>query len=246
MAAKKLPWFRVYTDITNDPKIRRIARVTEQSKAAITGTWIILLGLASESEPRGTLLIADGLRYELADLVDLTGLEAESLEPIIKEFVNADMLEESPQGPWIVKNWDSRQFASDTSRERVRRYREKQNEGSDPDQDPAPQSEKIEGPITEYISVYEKVTGEKATPWPAAYKMVEEFKAAGVTPAIYGEALEGLKAKGYNVTNMLSAKNWALGSKNQTKKTGPKSSLENFRDMYRQSRLKETEVIKNV
>lgn len=229
MAAKTMPWFRLYAEITGDPKIRRIARITTWTKASVLGFWVTLLALASEGTPRGALTISEGINYETEDLADITGLEPEEITRIIQELITADMLTIGETGAWEITNWDSRQFASDNSTERVRKYRSKNPEKQDPET-PIPQ-----GAILEYMKVYEKETGEIAALWPETHKMVEEFQAAGITPALYGNAIKGLKAKGYSVTSMTSPKNWAMSEiKNNKEKQGP--SLEKFRTLYREQR----------
>ncbi|HEY66248.1 MAG TPA: hypothetical protein G4O02_16980 [Caldilineae bacterium] len=115
-------WFRFYNETYRDPKIRRLAREMSCSIAEAVGVWAILLSLASESERRGALMLNSDIPLDLSDLEDATGA------PNIKEWLECmqrlGMLTYD-NDTWYITNWDKRQFESDSSRERVRRYREK-------------------------------------------------------------------------------------------------------------------------
>jgi len=129
MAGNGLPWFRVYSEILDDKKIKRIVRSTEFSKAMVIGTWICLLALASESNERGRLTISEDMPYKLEDLADETGLEMVILQQLLKEFVKMGMIVTGGiDQAYEINNWNKRQFKSDGSSERVREHRAKQNE----------------------------------------------------------------------------------------------------------------------
>lgn len=262
---KTLPWFRLYSEILDDRKIKRICRTTTLSKAMVLGTWVILLAIASESANRGRLEITKGTPLNLQDLAEETGLDETTLKAILDLMNDLEMIQET-SGTYEITNWESRQFLSDSSTERVRKHRERtkqedetlqkryRNEsGTPPDTDTdtetesdteielisAAQSEKSpqnqEGSIyagsvpaigttgdelDEYIQVYETAMGERVLPYPGLVLLVNEMKKEGVTPEIYRNALLGLKANGYTVSNMMSAKKWAI--KDAREKANPK------------------------
>jgi DnaD/phage-associated family protein len=125
--ATKLPWFRLYTEILDDKKIKRVCRVTNECKALVVGVWVILLALANDSDERGKLLVSEGNAYTLADLTDETGIQSEVFIDIVNEFKKLGMLEQIDETLQII-NWDSRQYKSDDSKQRVNKYRDKQKE----------------------------------------------------------------------------------------------------------------------
>ena len=116
-----LPWFRLYTEILHDPKLRRVNPDTRW-------VWIGLLCLASDSPERGQLLICDGIALTVADLASAIGVESSLVESAIITFTQLRMLEQEEDGTYRITNWDSRQFKSDNSTERVQRFRERQRE----------------------------------------------------------------------------------------------------------------------
>ena len=123
MAANSMPWFRVYSELLDDKKIKRVMRSTGECKALIVGVWICLLSLANDSDERGHLSISQNIPYTINDLVDETGLTADILQNIIDEFIALDMLEICDE-TLVISNWNDRQFKSDNSTERCRKLRE--------------------------------------------------------------------------------------------------------------------------
>lgn len=123
---KKLPWFRMYSDVLTDRKISKICKNTGHSKALVIGLWTCLLSLASESPTRGTLLLSDDIPYTYEDLEDETGLPTETIAQLLEEYRSFGMV--SGTGIMKISKWDQRQYKSDTSTERVKAYRERQNE----------------------------------------------------------------------------------------------------------------------
>lgn len=126
--ASKLPWFRLYTEILDDKKIKRVCRVTGECKALVIGVWVILLALANDSDESGRLFISEGTPYALSDLSDETGLAVETLESIMNEFAKLGMLELCEDETLQISKWNSRQYKSDNSKTRVDKFRESQKQ----------------------------------------------------------------------------------------------------------------------
>lgn len=120
----KMPWFRLYSELLNDKKIDRICREYGYSNALVVGIWVTLLSLANESDDRGKLLISAEIPYDMDDFISITKVDRETLVNIIRGFIQFSMLSKDEGGPYIIKNWDSRQFKSDCSSDRVRKHRE--------------------------------------------------------------------------------------------------------------------------
>lgn len=118
------PWFRMYSEVLHDKKLARVSFKTRQPKALVLGLWVTVLSLANDSPERGRLLISDGIPLTIDEVLFEAGLnEGDSV--IIDEFIQANMLTIN-DGVITVNHWPDRQFASDHSRERVQRYRERQ------------------------------------------------------------------------------------------------------------------------
>jgi DnaD/phage-associated family protein len=124
-----MPWFRVYSEILDDRKIKRICKKTGHSKALVIGVWIGLLALANDSPDRGTLSISEDMPVTQEDLEDELGLPGEIINQLMDEFVSMGMV--NGKATLKIANWERRQFKSDNSTERVREYREKRSTPED-------------------------------------------------------------------------------------------------------------------
>ena len=120
-------WFRFYSETLRDRKLERIARVTGHPKALLMGVWVTLLALANDSPERGILLLTDDIPLAFDDLCLETGTEPETLTPIVDRFLAMEMLS-FEDGIYFITNWSKRQFKSDSSVERVQRYRARKAE----------------------------------------------------------------------------------------------------------------------
>ncbi len=114
-----MPWFRMYTEIKDDPKLQRL-------DFSARWLWVVVLCIAAGSPARGRLLIAAGVPYTLSEIAR----EADLPEPDAREYLEqmASMRMVGWNGDTLcVLNWDKRQFQSDTSTDRVKRHRRRQN-----------------------------------------------------------------------------------------------------------------------
>lgn len=93
----------------------------------MVGVWTELLCLANESHERGRLYLAPDLPYDAADIAGELGMEEETLSELLSYFLKLGMISYD-DGVYSITNWDSRQFASDDSTERVRRHRERKRQ----------------------------------------------------------------------------------------------------------------------
>lgn len=121
-----LPWIRLYTEMLNDPKLKRLT-------AAEKWIWVGLLLMGGASCERGTLLICEGVPYTTQDLMsqlDLDINETDILEPALNKFQQLRMIETDPDGTIYILNFDKRQYDKPSNRpeavnERVKRHRNK-------------------------------------------------------------------------------------------------------------------------
>ena len=99
------PWFRLYSEFATDPKVQTMSEAMQRR--------LIMVMCLRCSNELGTLHETDmafHMRITEAELAETKALF------ISKNFVTST---------WRLKNWDKRQFASDSSTARVRKHREK-------------------------------------------------------------------------------------------------------------------------
>ena len=101
-------WFRFYAEALNDPKVQRLPGETFKG-------WVNLLCLAKAHDGilPDTPDIAFGLRKSQAEV-----------EALLQALDDAGLIEQTTAG-LSPHNWDSRQYVSDNSTERVKRFRER-------------------------------------------------------------------------------------------------------------------------
>jgi hypothetical protein len=113
-------WFRFYDDAVNDPKVQRLSG--EKFKA-----WVNLLCLASKN---------DGRLPPLTDISYTLRLSEDKVSALLNEFCAAGLIDpvEVNGAPMSYEphNWSGRQFKSDVSTERVKRFRNGQRNVSSP------------------------------------------------------------------------------------------------------------------
>ena len=102
-------WFRMYDDVINDPKVMKLPEATR---------WHWVAVLCAASKHGGKVPAA----AELAFLLRMTDQRAASL---VAELLRAGLLDKV-DGGFVPHNWEGRQYKSDGSTERVKRFRERQ------------------------------------------------------------------------------------------------------------------------
>lgn len=116
-----MPWFRFYSEALTDRKIKRVCQRTGVPKALVLGVWAVFLSLANESPERGKLMFSEGMWLTEEEVLAETGLDIVTFNKIVREFHALNMI--SFTAGYEIVNWDNRQFDSDNSTARVRRYR---------------------------------------------------------------------------------------------------------------------------
>lgn len=119
------PWFRAYSEMLHDPKIRRMS-------PAQRWVWVGLLCLASDSEERGTLELAPGVAYDLDDFEGALGVDAETVETCLAMAAKLGMIRYDGT-KLIIVNWDKRQYDNpsdvpEATRARQRKHRQAQRD----------------------------------------------------------------------------------------------------------------------
>lgn len=101
-------WLRLYDDTINDPKILKLPE-------AMRWHWIAMLCVASKND--GTLPALDDVAIQLR-------VTAAKATEIIATLVKAQLIDKTETG-FAPHNWSGRQYKSDVSNDRVKRYRDK-------------------------------------------------------------------------------------------------------------------------
>lgn len=101
-------WFRFYTEALNDPKVQELA-------PDVFKAWVNMLCVASESG--GALPPIDKISFHLR-------CDIETANTFHKTLVEAGLVDVGSKGSRIHA-WDKRQYKSDTSTERVKRFRKR-------------------------------------------------------------------------------------------------------------------------
>lgn len=113
-----MDWFRMYAEFATDPKVQMMPEAMQRR-------LVMLLclqcgnGIETFHETERESSIAFALRISEAELAATKELFMR------KEFINSD---------WTLRNWDKRQYASDSSTARVRKHREKSKKAGETDE----------------------------------------------------------------------------------------------------------------
>lgn len=117
-------WFRMYAEVLDDPKVQRLSG--EEFKG-----WVNILCLTAKCD--GALPPVDDIGFALR-------LDAKKAEKMVSRLISVGLLVETETGLKPHK-WDSRQYKSDVSTDRVKRFRERSKK--------RPETETETGPDTE-------------------------------------------------------------------------------------------------
>ncbi len=121
-----MPWFRYYNESANDDKIEFISQETGWEYVKVLGAWSILECKASASPRRGSLYVTFQERFSETQISKILRFTETDTKKIMFWFTKLEMLEIDEDGGYHLKNWEKRQFESDTSTDRVKKHREKQ------------------------------------------------------------------------------------------------------------------------
>ena len=103
-----MQWFRLYNDIVDNHKIRMLA---------FEDRWHFIAIMACHSQELG-----GGDEFFVRSLAIKLGVQVRELEEIQRRLMDVNLIDAN----WIPIGWDDRQFLSDNSHARVKKYREKQ------------------------------------------------------------------------------------------------------------------------
>ena len=95
----RAPWFRFYSEVLHDPKIQRLP-------IALRWSWVNVLCLANEQEPRGQLPQLKDVAYSLR-------VSEAKARAMLSSLKDAGLLDADGAGRLWPHNWSARQYASD-------------------------------------------------------------------------------------------------------------------------------------
>lgn len=120
--SKTMPWFRVYTEMVDDEKLRLLA---------FEDRWhfVALLCL------KGQGLLDEGGPLLMRKVAVKLGLSVREVEEVVRRLAEVELIDKTTLQPLA---WDARQMKSDSSAERVKAFRERkkhagQNGGKTPE-----------------------------------------------------------------------------------------------------------------
>lgn len=120
-------WLRLYDDTINDPKILKLPEVMRWH-------WIAMLCVASKN---------DGILPPLEDIAIQLRMTAAKAMEIITALVKATLLDKTETG-FAPHNWNGRQYKSDVSTDRVKRFRNGKRNVSSTVSETPPEAEQIQ------------------------------------------------------------------------------------------------------
>lgn len=109
--AFEMKWFRFYSEFIDDPKI---AMMSDSDQLL----WVKALCLANDEKQRGCILLSD------EEICWKLRISIEQWKHAIDKFRAKGMIDHI-DGGYKIKNWDKRQFESDSSAKRVAKHRAK-------------------------------------------------------------------------------------------------------------------------
>lgn len=107
-------WYRAYVGTATDPKIGGLALRANTSRSVVIAAWHIILESAADANAGGETGIDE---FAIAAAL---GEPLEVVERIMAAFALADMFKDGK-----VKAWARRQYESDTSSDRTKKWRER-------------------------------------------------------------------------------------------------------------------------
>lgn len=164
-------WFRLYDEVVDDPKVQLLPD-------RLFKAWINFMCIASKNDPRGTLPRIEDIAYRLH-------LPVSKATSLLNELIQAGLFD-CDQGKHRSHNWDSRQFQSDVSTERVKRFRERSRNVTDNVPETADETDQIQIQNTDTES-------ETDTDTEGAVKYAPDFETFWAVSTKRGSKLEAFK-----------------------------------------------------
>lgn len=134
-------WFRFYDDAINDPKILKLPEASRWH-------WTALLCIASKN---------DGVLPALDDIALMLRVKPAAAAAIIAQMKSAGLLD-LQDGKYSPHNWNGRQYKSDVSTDRVKRFRKRERNVSETPPDTEADTEQKEDRIVDARATGSRLT----------------------------------------------------------------------------------------
>lgn len=123
-----MQWCRLYSEVVDDDKLSWVADQAQTRRVVVLGIWAGLLAIANRSDPRGCIALSACVSYTPTMLAHKLDCDPAELQRILDAMVKIGLLEEMGDGfPYVVVNFNKRNYESDDSAPRVKRHREKES-----------------------------------------------------------------------------------------------------------------------
>lgn len=159
-------WWRAHASALDDPKVQRLPGETFKA-------WFNLLCIAC---------LRDGVLPPLSDIAFALRRSEAATTKLLEDLQGAGLIDQTEAG-LMPHNWNGRQYKSDVSNERVKRYRERQRNGEvtadvtlqkRPQRTETDTETESEEEIIRAFALFNDAT--KRTNWPAAQKLDDRRK----------------------------------------------------------------------
>jgi hypothetical protein len=124
-----MQWFRFYNEALDDPKIQKLDGETFKA-------WINLLCLCARN---------DGLPHSVNDIAFALRLDFHGCSTVLSRLADGGLLDRLNGGAngmhYGVHGWDKRQYKSDTSTDRVKRFRQRSSNATETVIETAPETD---------------------------------------------------------------------------------------------------------
>jgi hypothetical protein len=124
-------WCRLYNETPEDKKMARIARVVNVQRVVVLGVWTGLLAIANGSPVRGSLMLTEDMPYLPDELADMIGIDLAQFNSIVKAMLDIGMVLWD-EDCLVIDKFTTRNPESDSSTERVRRFRARKAADEEP------------------------------------------------------------------------------------------------------------------
>jgi hypothetical protein len=116
-------WFRLYDQMAYDRKLQRIARELNRPYPYVVGAWTLILCIANDSPVTGKLMLTVTEPVRHGDVTVTLQCDECDVTLLFNAFIEKQLLA-LEDGIYSVVNWNKRQFKTDTSATRTRKWRD--------------------------------------------------------------------------------------------------------------------------
>lgn len=204
-------WFRFYSEVLDDPKVQRLDGETFKM-------WVNILCLTAKN---------DGHLPPVADMAFALRIAPNACETVVERLLNGGLIDRVNGGAngwhYAPHGWEKRQYKSDSSNERVKRYRQRSKTVSETPPETDTETEKNKRGYAFEGSVI-KLNQRDFARWQKAYTSLDLMAVLQSRDDWLSGQDDATRKKWFNSTsNWLASKQQAVGRavRDQCEFTGP-------------------------